>query len=426
MEPFIVQATLNCDVIGEGTAGGEPPASLDQLWRCREGMRHAHPPFPPYCKMTMFRRPIIVGGRVSALTQDPLPAAEIWAITGGNTGNLAFRLGVATNLVNPIHMSLDAPAAAFRERGDVLVLPLANQLGAHTNLAHESERLRAIGLPVLALGLGAQAPSMEDSVKLNTGTLDWVREIASRSALGTPNIGMRGAFSLQQLDRLGLGGSARVIGCPSGIINVDGDLPQRLAASFKRRPRRVAVAAGIPFVQEVAALERELADIVTLTDGAYIVQHGLEMIQLATGEFDAMGDQLEACRAYIAPEATTEAFQAWCARHAWVMRDPWQWMDFLRRFDFVVGTRFHGVMLALQAGIPAGCIAHDSRTIEMCETMGVPVCRHTDLTGPITRHNVLDHFPFDAEDFAERRQALKASYVALLEGAGLDVQQRLR
>jgi polysaccharide pyruvyl transferase WcaK-like protein len=48
------------------------------------------------------------------------------------------------------------------------------------------------------------------------------------------------------------------------------------------------------------------------------------------------------------------------------------WLDFLKRFDFVVGTRIYGAMLAMQVGIPAAVIAHDSGTYEMCTTM---VCR---------------------------------------------------
>ena len=74
---------------------------------------------------------------------------------------------------------------------------------------------------------------------------------------------------------------------------------------------------------------------------------------LSRGEFGALGPaQFERNKAYVLPDATDEAFKAWCRHYAIGFYDIRAWMDYLRRFDFVTGTRFHGVMLALQAGAP--------------------------------------------------------------------------
>jgi hypothetical protein len=40
--------------------------------------------------------------------------------------------------------------------------------------------------------------------------------------------------------------------------------------------------------------------------------------------------------------------------------DGWTWIDFLTTQDFVFGTRFHGTVAALLAGVPAILLTHDS------------------------------------------------------------------
>lgn len=65
--------------------------------------------------------------------------------------------------------------------------------------------------------------------------------------------------------------------------------------------------------------------------------------------------------------------------HAWVRENFHQfynmpeWLNFIRgRFDLAFGTRFHGNMSAMHAGVPALWIVHDSRTAEFCELLGLP------------------------------------------------------
>jgi hypothetical protein len=48
-------------------------------------------------------------------------------------------------------------------------------------------------------------------------------------------------------------------------------------------------------------------------------------------------------------------------------------MDFFAdKSDFMFGTRIHGTILGLCAGLPSMCIAIDSRTYELCEQMNIP------------------------------------------------------
>lgn len=373
------------------------------------------------------RRPIVMGGNPYIMDYYRKNAQELFDQTGGNTGNLAFMFAAASHAVNARFLPFNASAEEVRRQGDIIILPLANQLGRHTDLGSAADRLIEFNLPVLGLGLGAQADSRDADITLTPGTEKWLRVIASLAPTGAPNLGVRGEYTKTQIARFGLGDSALVTGCPSNFINTNADIALSIAEGFRRKPRHVAVAAGIPFIPALAGLERDLADMVTLTGGAYIVQHGLQMLQLARGEFDSMPDEvLETCRAYIAPAQSKTEFTTWCRRHAYGFYDVRAWMDFVRRFDFVVGTRFHGAMLALQAGVPAACIAHDSRTQEMCETMGVPVRHHSEIRGGLTLNNLLDYFSFDAEAYIARRRQLCERYISIFDTAEVEIPKRLR
>ena len=65
--------------------------------------------------------------------------------------------------------------------------------------------------------------------------------------------------------------------------------------------------------------------------------------------------------------------------HDWLRRRFFQfytmdaWFEKLGQgFDFSMGTRFHGNMTAMLAGVPALWLVHDNRTQEFCTHLGLP------------------------------------------------------
>jgi hypothetical protein len=351
---------------------------------------------------------------------------ELFAEVGGNTGNIAFEYAIAKNITDPIiFVNWGVNRRELREKADIIVLPLSNQLGAHMDLGDLADELEAYGLPVIGLGLGAQAAEDERSITLTPGTERWLRTLAGLAPGKAPNIGLRGAFTLAQIDRLGLGDRCAIMGCPSNFINLVQPIEAELARRYTEIPVRIAVNGGIPYIPKLRNLEVALARLVD-DQGAYIVQHDLEMVQLARNEFHLMApDILQQCHDYIMPDVLKETFLRWCRAHAFAFFDARAWMDFLRRFDFVLGTRFHGAMLAIQAGVPAACIAHDSRTLELCQTMAIPVAPHGEIALPFDRKTLPDLFPFDAAAFAERRKTLGAIYLDIMRAADIAMAPEL-
>lgn len=370
------------------------------------------------------RKPIFLGVDPALKPDDYIDSITLFEKTGGNTGNLAFLDAVRSHLgAEATILPLGAPGRDVRAAGDIIVMPLANQLGAHTDLSDWARWLREYNLPVLGIGLGAQARKQGDPVKLSPGTGHWLATMASLSPGKGPNLGTRGAFTAEQVRLAGYPGTATITGCPSNFTSVDNPA-DRLAGAYQRVPERIAVTAGIPFLPALARIERLLASLVT-EPRSYIVQHGLEMIRLASGEFDLIErNELDLAHNYIMPGQDMETFKSWCRIHAVALHDVQGWMAHLRTFDFVVGTRFHGVMLALQAGVPAGCITHDSRTEEMCQTMGVPYCSYRDIH-TLLHGNVLDYFTFDAEAYRATRRTLLDRYLQIYADADLEISDHL-
>lgn len=353
-------------------------------------------------------------------------ADELNARLGGNTGNLAFVHAIARHLQGAQVVPWHVTGTELRVMADLVVIACANQLGPHVDLGAQANNLEAAGLPVIGLGLGAQAASRTEEVQIPPGTRRWLEVIAAHAPSDAPNIGVRGDFTLAQLERMGLGRRAAVIGCPSNFITLDGDVAGLVAARAAMPVQRVAAAVGQPHWPRLAEIERAMLDLVDATGGSCVVQHDLLMVRLGQGEFaDISPHGFELLRSYFRPALDDEAFALWCRRTMLCFGNVPSWMRWLAQHDFVIGPRFHGLMLGIQAGIPAGCIAHDSRTAELCETVGIPFLDAEQVPPRLTTEALPELFPFDAADYRARRRRLAAAYAGVLRGAGVDFDPRL-
>ena len=355
------------------------------------------------------------------------PALALFSASGDNLGNFAFVEALWRHLspdveILPWHV---APGEA-REKCDLIVLAAANQLGPHNDLGGFAGHLERIGLPIVVVGLGAQAPDMASGVRLSPGTERWAHVLAAHAPSAKPNIGVRGAFTRRALEKIGLGAAAVVIGCPSNFLNDARDfyptLARRVAA---RRIERLCVAAGSRHFAATRDVERRLARLVEATDGLYVAQADLAMVRLARGETQAV-EPAEARAVADWLGVAPEAFPLWLKRHATCFADAPSWLEAMRHCDFAVGARFHGVMLAIQAGVPGGVIAHDSRTLELCQTMALPVRLGPEALEIAAVDDLWRLFDFDVPGFAATRERLRKGYLELLRGGGVAPNPRLQ
>lgn len=351
---------------------------------------------------------------------------ELYKSVGHNTGNVAFVHAIKKLI------QIDSISVPWHNigkyTGEVLVFPAANQLGKHTNLEGLAKGLEESGVPIVVIGLGAQADDENSVPELTQGTQHWLETVLKQRPSSNPNVWTRGQYTTDQIERL-VPGSDPITGCcPSLFINKSAELGMILSKN-KSEFRRIAVAAGNQGFRGMARIEPELASLVSdaYFPGRYITQSMGEMIALGLGQFEKIeGDKLRSLNKYIAPWLEEFEFKSWCRTYARTYFDAKSWMLELSNYDAVVGARYHGVALGVQSEVPGILIAIDSRTYELGKATGIPTVKPVDLLS-VTKNTLKKIWEeFDPFLYDTRRVTLAQEFLDFLKKNGLEPTDHLK
>lgn len=299
-------------------------------------------------------------------------ASQVMAATGGNTGNLAFVYAIKKLIANPMsRMKWGDKPATIRESVDHLVVCCANQLGSHVDLGDWADRLEQFQLPVTLIGLGIQSASVDKSPDIPDGTIRFLNVVKNLSEAKDSNIGVRGEATKRFLDEKRF--KSIPLGCPSLHISDTEKLGEKiLNFQESREIKKIAVAAGNLWHRPSADFEKMLKSIVDTFSGEYILQHPVTMLQLSFGEGNQITHEKQEHFLEIYNDFNNfNELLEWYRRNSSVYLDVATWIRSLQRFDLAIGPRYHGIALALQAGIPACVITIDGRTEELCHGTSV-------------------------------------------------------
>ncbi|MFJ4157050.1 polysaccharide pyruvyl transferase family protein [Pseudomonas sp. NPDC089752] len=351
---------------------------------------------------------------------------DLYNLVGHNTGNLAFHYAI-NRLIGSVPRT--APWSSTPEfvnsLGDIGIMPCANQLGPHMNMGGMANAFQQFKPNFLAIGLGAQGGVSHDDIpELPAGTLAWLDALVARAASSKPNITVRGDYTLRVLDHYGFGDKAVSLGCPSLLINKSADHGVRLQERYKNKISKVAIAAGHPNWKAMSVLEASLVRIMEDTNGMYIVQATDEAVALSRNDFNLVNPEyITKLKNYLKLNLSDDQFIQWIRKYFISFYNIPAWMEYLRRFDFIVGARIHGVMLAIQAGVPGLCIAHDSRIRELCEKCMIPYVMANDVKGGITLEDLPHLAGFDGKAFDQNRASIAEEYQTFFANNGLPLRQ---
>jgi len=347
-----------------------------------------------------------------------LSADELSHQSGGNTGNLMFCHAISRMTgAGPESIPWGASLDGLDPLADLLVLPLANQLGAHVDLDALADKMARPKIPMVGIGLGAQGPiAGVDATAIPQGTWKWLRVILERSVEGKPNVALRGEETLRVIEAQGLADGCVVTGCPSNFINPSATLGREISRRRANSVKRIAVPAGNPFLPQHRRLEQSLRGLVESTNGTYVCQHPIDMLRLVNIEYSAIErSTFEKYKNYIYPELDGDGFWAWFRSYACAYASVPEWIVAMARHDMVVGTRIHGVMAGIQAGVPSVCLCIDSRTQELCQTMAIPYADANDYPDGIgidAIQEILDGW--DGRQYDDNRHMLGGRLARLL------------
>lgn len=255
---------------------------------------------------------------------------------------------------------------------DYCFLRGSNYIHADMDWENAIPVLEQLKIPVIAFGIGAQAPSTGKLV-LSEQTKRVLKLISDRCV----SLGVRGDFTADVLWELGIK-NVRVVGCPTLFRNNDPDL--RVTLPPLEQVRDVAF-----------TLRREVSGSYASDIERYLTIQRNAILSLAERfkvEVSAQGEIEEKKIVFGTPEQREEAFAA-LAREKWFTGsdDPMvrlyrenlfysdvvaDYESMVRRMDLVLGYRLHGNLMALANGVPSVYFTYDSRTSEFVDTYRIP------------------------------------------------------
>jgi len=267
----------------------------------------------------------------------------------------------------------------------------------------------------MVVGLGAQAEREDEIPKIDDACLEFLREISARS----PFIAVRGEYTARVCREFGIT-NVKVLGCPSILISADRELGRKISkrmTQIRPEPEAVAVHAAC-HKGALINVERELIRYVRLFEGSsYVVQRPPEMISALYQQ--ELSDQETSYLTKIAPffgfHEGVGQLTAFLRRHGYVPTSIDSWMTFLQRFSCCINTRIHGTIIPIQAGIPAVCVVHDTRTKELAERLKLPALTLQKFIE--TRYDIFRMFAatsFDGVAFDIERRRIAEEYVSLI------------
>lgn len=347
--------------------------------------------------------------------------------TGHNIGNMAF--WYASDLLvdaEKVLVSWDTKASRLPKDIGGVVIPAANFINPTAKLDGLATLVRDLDVPVLLLGIGAQAEREDKPPERNDSVVRFLEEVSKR----THKICVRGDFSAKVCADLGITNTA-VLGCPSILINPS----QTLGETIERRIGETLdvgpYAIHASCVKHILTnTERELVRLVQLNPGsAYVVQRPIELIKMVNGEAltDTEATYFARCVDFFGFERNRRGFDAFLKTHLYAPTSVDSWMYYLRRFTAGINTRIHGTIMGTGAGIPSLCINHDTRTRELSKRLCLPNIEAKDYME--TRFSVTEMFKranFSGEIFDNNRRSIAQSYIEVFEKTGIPASGHLR
>ncbi|WP_226584410.1 polysaccharide pyruvyl transferase family protein [Acuticoccus sediminis] len=363
-----------------------------------------------------------------------LSTEALLARLGANAGNLMFQHAAPRLFAHEArHLTtLSGPEAeAVLADARALVFPAANHLRLGTDWTGLANGLARTDCPLVVLGLGSQAPSADgEAATVAALTRDpSVSRLAAVLAEKAVFVSVRGTFSQRVCEALGLTGT-EPLGCPSLFLNPRPDLGRAVAwrlgkAREKGDAARIALAAAAPFEiqdqDEKLAAERVLFAGTVRGNGLYVQQSGgTAAAAMARGTFAEVPlSAVLSMRRILAPEMGLDDFVAVMRRRGRLFTDAARWIEAVKPFDAVFGTRLHGSMAALAAAVPGVVVTHDARTAELVETMALPTLTLAEVVAAGRVEAMLERVRFDAGRFDAGRRRIAAGLAAAFARIGL-------
>lgn len=285
---------------------------------------------------------------------------------GSNIGNMLFPYsigrwinGVEDITIDPIRDSEVEKFEDINENYDMLLLPFANAFRKEfiPFLNRWTKLIQSLTIPCVVIGIGAQ--SRIDDEELSFEFDEDVKAFCDAVLEKSATIGVRGEITKKYLMKTGVPQDRiHVIGCPSMFVNGSDYI------AIEKKPYEEVKNISLNSSKWISGLPVVIDWMEKLPNAIFIPQETWELVTLYMG--------------YQSQQINNRYFVT--AGHKYVQEgrvrtfiDTISWMSYLHNnIDVSGGTRIHGNVAALIAGVPALVIACDTRVKEICEYFAIP------------------------------------------------------
>lgn len=339
---------------------------------------------------------------------------------GHNTGNAMFQYALWDAVKNPKSIiAIGDDPVYVRDNCDALLIPAANQINPAWDLSAWADFIENVNLPCIVIGLGAQSDDDGDyRLNLKPGTLRYIRAISERSL---SKLGVRGPFTQKVLQYLGVE-NVEITGCPTQLIN-NNLSGKSIADKIHNFDSIENPNIGYTFgtLEEMARrVESRLSNIIKGHRHAIIHQTGKHFLKHILGEpLNSEEKNFFSWAAGVLFDGMSgEEYMDYTKEFGVFYSDARSWIDSMRQFDIVIGMRIHGTIAAIQSGGLGVCVAFDSRTKELAETMGYPYILDSDVMQCDSLADMMQFIVFDSDRFDHLRVVLPGRIKSILSESG--------
>lgn len=297
---------------------------------------------------------------------DVVPYDRLEEHIGGNAGNLIYAFGVyrmlsvdgSTELVSTDYRLDYTPEeiARINEEFECFVIPLADAFRpgyAKRSLPALTRIVKALRIPCVVVGVGLAAPyepGLDFRFPFDGEVRDFIAAVLEKSTI----VGLRGEITGDYLAHLGFRPESdfTVIGCPS--MYAYGEAQDLSSDAVELHPET-----RVSFCMSQGANEEQIGfirnNVRRLSDAVYLPQRGEELRMMRTGQ----PYLVKAADGY--PVRITDELIGMGR----FFGSAKAWIDFQRTRQLCFGTRVHGNISAVLAGIPAVFMPFDARGREL-------------------------------------------------------------
>jgi hypothetical protein len=261
-------------------------------------------------------------------------------------------------------------------------------------------------LPVIVLGLGTQAPDQNiNDLTIPKNTEYFLSVLSSHSI----NIGVRGEFTAEVLLQLGIK-NTEILGCQSCFYHQDINYPQKLNLALSDiEAYQIAFNYTAP-MKERYLLKMAIENYYGLLGQEEFYEYCLKHLPGIPYSLSMLPRFIRTRNALQNINISETQYKNYLIDHFYQFDNLHEWLSHMKKYSFSFGTRFHGNMVALQAGIPSVWIAHDTRTVELCTHLGLPYITFSEAEKVRHINDILERC-----DYALFERKYKENYIRLYD-----------